>query len=141
LFIYSVDCCFCFVVKEKRLKRNFKFWMWRRLERNIRLCCLFFCWIFCVKRRSFWLRVLWFDFNSFFACCVWVCCVFRDFFDFRRFFEWELIVVCVVFFVEKRRIENKKKLVLFRALLFASSSIRLLKACSFLFSLFSNEAF
>ncbi len=85
--------------------------MWKRFERKIRLCRLFFCWVFCVERSSFWLRALWFDCDSFFACCVWICYVFRDFFDFRRFFEWKLIVVCVVLFVEKRRIESKKKIV------------------------------
>jgi hypothetical protein len=107
-------------------------------EWRIRVCRLSFRWVFCVRERSFRLWILWFDFDSFFAVCVWICCVFDFFFDFRKFREWESIV-CVVLSSEKKRIWDWKRnffYFVFVCLLFCR--FRRSKICSFLFFQFLN---
>jgi hypothetical protein len=111
LFVYLFCWVFWFVVvsERRRLKRDIEARFWKEFEKKIRVCRLFLCWIFCVERRSFRLWILWFDLDSFFAVCFWICCVSEFFFDFKKFREWRLVVVYVVLFDEKRRIKNWKK--------------------------------
>ncbi len=90
------------------MKRRINVYLWREFKRRIRVCRLFFRWICRVRERSFELRILWFDFDSFSTFCVWVCCVFCCLFDFKKLREWNSIV-WVVIISRKRRIWNWKK--------------------------------
>ncbi len=133
VYLFCRVLCFCFVVKERRLKKNFKSWMWKRFKKKVRLCRLFFYWIFCVEKRLFWLRVLWFDFDFlFYLLCLsllrfswflWFQKNFRMKINrrLRRFFRWE-----------KKSQKLRKKLSSFRVHLFVFFLLRLSKVCSFL---------
>jgi hypothetical protein len=96
-------------LKEEEWDEDLKFVCEKKFEKRIRVCRLFFRRIFYVREHSFRLWILWFDFDSFFVVCFWVCCVFDFLFDFRKLREWKLVVVCVVLLDEKRRIRNWKK--------------------------------
>ncbi len=55
IFVYLLRriLCICFVLKRRRWKKDFRIWIWRELEKEVRVCCLFLCWICSVERHSF----------------------------------------------------------------------------------------